>query len=183
MLYHLAPNGTMAIVLPHGALFRSGAEGHIRTYIIEKQNFLDAVIGLPSNLFFGTTIPATVLVFKKCRRDDEDILFIDASNEFEKGKNQNRLSDANIQKIFETYAERKELERYSHRASLDEIRENDYNLNIPRYIDTFEKDEAIDIEQVAATLQRLSGEEKALQNNIGSFCKGLNIVTPFWHDS
>ena len=96
MLYHLADNGTMAVVLPHGALFRSGAEGQIRKYIIEKQNYLDAVIGLPSNLFYETSIPATVLVFKKCRRDDEDILFIDASKEFEKRKNQNYLTDENI---------------------------------------------------------------------------------------
>ena len=93
MLYHLADNGTMAVVLPHGALFRGGAEGQIRKYIIEKQNYLDAVIGLPSNLFYGTSIPATVLVFKKCRRDDEDILFIDASKGFEKLGNQNRLTD------------------------------------------------------------------------------------------
>ena len=96
MLYHLADNGTMAVVLPHGALFRSGTEGQIRKYIIEKQNYLDAVIGLPSNLFYGTSIPATVLVFKKCRRDDEDILFIDASKEFEKRKNQNYLTNENI---------------------------------------------------------------------------------------
>jgi len=96
MLYHLADNGTMAVVLPHRALFRLGAEGQIRKYIIEKQNYLDAVIGLPSNLFYGTSIPATVLVFKKCRRDDEDILFIDASKEFEKRKNQNYLTDENI---------------------------------------------------------------------------------------
>ena len=116
MLHHLADNGAMAIVLPHGALFRSGAEGHIRKHIIEKQNFLDAVIGLPSNLFYGTSIPATILVFKKCRKDDEDILFIDASKEFEKGKNQNKLTNKNIDKIFDVYKNRKEIEKYSHRV-------------------------------------------------------------------
>lgn len=179
MLYHLANNGTMAIVLPHGALFRSGAEGHIRKYIIEKQNYLDAVIGLPANLFYGTSIPATVLIFKKCRRDDEDILFIDASNEYEKGKNQNRLTNENLQKIFETYVERKETPKYSHRATIGEIRENEYNLNIPRYVDTFEDEEPIDIAEVAKELRELNANEINLQNKIDSFCEELGIDKPF----
>ena len=179
MLYHLADNGTMAIVLPHGALFRSGAEGHIRKYIIQKQNCLDAVIGLPANLFYGTSIPATVLIFKKCRRDDEDILFIDASREFEKRKNQNSLTPENLQKIYETYAERKEIEKYSHRASMDEIKENEYNLNIPRYVDTFEEEEPIDIGAVAEELQKLNANEENLQNKIAGFCEELNIAKPF----
>src|SRR3989344_3629455 len=117
MLYHLADNGTMAVVLPHGVLFAGGANLAIRKYIVEKQNYLDAVIGLPANLFYGAAIPATVLVFKKCRKDDEDILFIDASKEFEKRKNQNKLTNENIEKIFETYKNRKEVEKYSHRAT------------------------------------------------------------------
>jgi type I restriction enzyme M protein len=179
MLYHLANNGTMAIVLPHGALFRSGAEGHIRKYIIEKQNYLDAVIGLPPNLFYGTSIPATVLIFKKCRRDDEDILFIDASREFDKGKNQNRLTSENIQKIYETYVERKETLKYSYRASMEEIKENEYNLNIPRYVDTFEEEEPIDIAQVAKEIQELSANEENLQNKIDGFCEELGIDKPF----
>lgn len=179
MLYHLADNGTMAVVLPHGALFRSGAEGVIRRYIIEKQNYLDAVIGLPSNLFYGTSIPATVLVFKKCRKEDQDILFIDASREFEKNKNQNELTDANIDKVFDTYINRKEIEKYSHRASLDEIHENDFNLNIPRYVDTFEEEVEIDIEEVAGKLQKLQADEKGLQDKIAEFCKELGISKPF----
>jgi len=179
MLYHLADNGTMAIVLPHGALFRSGAEGHIRKYIIEKQNYLDAVIGLPSNLFYGTSIPATVLVFKKCRKDDEDILFIDASKEFEKGKNQNKLTNENIVKIFETYKNRKEVEKYSHKASLDEIKENEYNLNIPRYVDTFEEEEIVDIDSVSKNLKKLDADELNLQNKIAEFCEKLGIDKPF----
>jgi len=179
MIYHLADNGTMAIVLPHGALFRSGAEGQIRKYIIEKQNYLDAVIGLPANLFYGTTIPATVLVFKKCRRDDEDILFIDASKEFEKGKNQNRLTDENIAKIFETYKNREEVEKYSHRAMLEEIKENDFNLNIPRYVDTFEEEEVIDIEVVVKKLKQLDDDEDGLLEKIANFCKELGINKPF----
>lgn len=179
MLYHLADNGTMAVVLPHGALFRSGAEGHIRKYIIEKQNYLDAVIGLPSNLFYGPSIPVTVLVFKKCRKDDQDILFIDASKEFEKGKNQNRLTDENIKKIFDTYKTRKEIKKYSHRASLNEIKQNEYNLNIPRYIDTFEEEEPIDIDSVSKELEKLYKDEVALQSKIAKFCDELKINKPF----
>lgn len=179
MLYHLGDNGTMAIVLPHGALFRSGAEGHIRKYIIEKQNYLDAVIGLPSNLFYGTSIPATVLVFKKCRKDDEDILFIDASKEFEKVGNKNKLTDENIEKIFNTYKSRKEIEKYSHRASIKEIKENEYNLNIPRYVDTFEEEVAVDIKEVVKRLKELHTNELSLQNKIGKFCDELKINKPF----
>jgi len=179
MLYHLADNGTMAVLLPHGTLFRSGAEGHIRKYIIENQNYLDAVIGLPANIFYGPSIPVTVLVFKKCRKDDEDILFIDASKEFEKGKNQNILTDENIKKIFDTYKNRKEVEKYSHKASLDEIKENEYNLNIPRYVDTFEEEKIVDIEAVSKELKKLYSEEKGLQDEIEGFCDELKIDKPF----
>lgn len=179
MIYHLADNGTMAVVLPHGVLFRSGAEGQIRKYIIEQQNYLDAVIGLPANLFYGTSIPATVLVFKKCRKDDEDILFIDASKEFEKGKNQNKLTDENVAKILETYKTRSEIEKYSHKASVDEIKENEYNLNIPRYVDTFEEEEKIDINEVAKKLKELNKEEINLQTKIAKFCDELKIEKPF----
>jgi len=179
MLYHLADNGTMAVVLPHGALFRGGAEGQIRKYIIEKLNYLDAVIGLPANLFYGTSIPATVLVFKKCRREDEDILFIDASKEFEKDKNQNRLTDENIQKIFKTYLNRKEVDKYAHKASLDEIKENDFNLNIPRYVDTFEPEPEIDINLVAKEIKKLQKEEIDIKKTIAEFCNELKIEKPF----
>jgi type I restriction enzyme M protein len=179
MIYHLADGGTMAIVLPHGALFRGGAEGQIRKYIIEKQNYLDAVIGLPSNLFYGTSIPATILVFKKCRKDENNILFIDASKGFEKEKNQNKLTDENIEKIFETYKDRKEIKKYSHKASLEEIKENDFNLNIPRYVDTFEEEAEIDISQVAQNLKKLATEEIKLQTEIEKFCKELKIDKPF----
>lgn len=179
MLYHLADNGTMAVVLPHGALFRSGAEGYIRKYIIEKQNYLDAVIGLPANLFYGTSIPATVLVFKKCRSNDNNILFIDASKESEKGKNQNKLTKENIQKIFETYKDRKEIEKYSHRATPEEIKENDYNLNIPRYVDTFEEEAQIDIKKVAEELKKLNADEVGLQSKIAGFCEELGVNKPF----
>ena len=179
MIHHLADNGTMATVLPHGVLFRSGAEGTIRQYIIEKLNYLDAVIGLPANIFYGTSIPAIVCVFKKCRKSDDDILFIDASREFEKEKNQNNLLDDHIEKIFDTYINRKEIEKYSHCASLDEIKENDFNLNIPRYVDTFEKEEPIDINAVACELKKLQAEEVEIQKKLAAFCEELGIEKPF----
>lgn len=179
MLHHLAENATMTVVLPHGALFRGAAEGEIRKYIIEKQNFLDAVIGLPPNLFYGTSIPATVLVFKKCRQDDDSILFIEASREFRKGKNQNHLDNEHIEKIFDTYKNRKEIEKYSHNAKLEEIKENDFNLNIPRYVDTFEEEEPIDIASVAKELKELEGKEKDMRAKITGFCDELEIDKPF----
>ena len=178
MLYHLADNGTMAVVMPHGALFRGGAEGHIRKYIIEKLDCLDAVIGLPSNIFFGTSIPTSVLVFSKCRKN-EDVIFIDASNDFIKEKTQNKLTDENINKIFETYQNRIETPKYSHRATKQQIHDNDYNLNIPRYVDTFTAQEDIDIEEVAKKLQEL--DQKLIKTNqtIATFCQELGIKTPF----
>ena len=138
MVHHLAENGQMAVVLPHGALFRGSAEAHIRKYLIEEKNCLDAVIGLPANIFYGTSIPTCILVFKKCRENPNDILFIDASAHFEKVKTQNMLSEEHINKIVSSYRERKTEKKYSYVASLDEVVENDYNLNIPRYVDTFE---------------------------------------------
>ena len=179
MLYHLADNGTMAVVLPHGALFRSGAEGVIRKYIIEKQNYLDAVIGLPANIFYGTGIPATVMVFKKCRKDDDDILFIDGSKEFVKQGNQNHLTDENVDKLFTAYHDREEVERFTHRATLTEIKENDYNLNIPRYVDTFEPEPEVDIDAVAQELQELTIGESELQEKIAGYCDELGIAKPF----
>lgn len=151
-LYHLDKNGTMAIVLPHGVLFRGAAEGRIRKNIIEN-NLLDTVIGMPPNLFYGTSIPTCVLVFKgREARTTKDILFIDASNEFDKGKNQNKLTSDNIAKIIETYENREDIEKYAYVASLDEIKENDYNLNIPRYVDTFEEEEVTPLPQLAQEL-------------------------------
>src|SRR5687768_2840047 len=143
MVHHLAENGTMAVVAPHGVLFRGGAEGHIRQYLIEDRNYLDAVIGLPANIFYGTSIPTCILVFKKCRENPDDILFIDASQYFVKTGNQNYLRDADIEKIVITYRNRTAKDRYSYLAELAEVKENDYNLNIPRYVDTFEAEDNI----------------------------------------
>jgi type I restriction enzyme M protein len=151
-LYHLNDEGTMAIVLPHGVLFRGAAEGTIRQIIIQK-NYLDAVIGLPANIFYGTGIPTTVLVFKKNKKT-KDILFIDASREFEKVKNQNRLKPENIEKIVETYKKRESVDKYAHIASLDEIKANDYNLNIPRYVDTLEQEKEIDLAEIKKLIEQ-----------------------------
>ncbi len=158
-LYHLDKKGTMAIVLPHGVLFRGAAEGRIRKNIIDE-NLLDAVIGLPANLFYRTSIPTCVLVFKgrESRGETNDILFIDASQEFEKGKNQNKLTEENISKIIDTYRNREDIEKYSHVATLDEIRENDYNLNIPRYVDTFEEEEVTPLPDIAQELNSVQSE-------------------------
>jgi type I restriction enzyme M protein len=179
MVHHLADNGTMAIVLPHGALFRGGAEGHIRQYLIADRNYLDAVIGLPANMFYGTSIPTCILVFKVCRENPKDILFIDASREYEKQGTQNYLTDALIEKIVTTYRQRSAIEKYSYAAPLAEVTENDYNLNIPRYVDTFEAEEQIDIAAIAAELQGLEADMQATNSTIAAFCKELNIATPF----
>jgi len=179
MIHHLDDNGTMAVVLPHGVLFRGSSEGHIRKYLIEDRNYLDAVIGLPANIFYGTSIPTCILVFKKCREDSEHVLFIDASNEFQKAKNQNFLTDENIDKIIDTFKNRAEVEKYSHLAPLSEIQENDYNLNIPRYVDTFEEEEPIDLESVSKELKALESDINTTNATIASYCSELNIATPF----
>jgi type I restriction enzyme M protein len=179
MIYQLDENGTMAIVLPHGVLFRGAAEGHIRRFLIEDKNYLDAVIGLPSNIFYGTSIPTCILVFKKCRENPNDVLFIDASNHFEKVKNQNELRDEHINKIIDTFRNRTAEDKYSYVASMDEIAENDYNLNIPRYVDTFEEEEPVDIDAVAKELKSLDKDMKSTDKKIAEYCKELGIPTPF----
>jgi type I restriction enzyme M protein len=176
MIHHLAENGTMAIVLPHGVLFRGGAEQHIRRYLIEDRNYLDAVIGLPANIFYGTSIPTCILVFKKCRENPDDILFIDASQHFEKVKTQNVLREEHIEKIIETYRKRKEELKYSKRVMLKEVAENEYNLNIPRYVDTFEEEEEIDIHTVMATIKELETKRASLDKEIEVYLKELGLV-------
>ena len=179
MIYHLAENGVMAVIMPHGVLFRGAAEGHIRRYLIEEKNYLDAVIGLPANIFYGTSIPTCILVFKKCREQPDDILFIDASQYYEKVKTQNHLRDEDVDRIVDTYEKRITIDKYSYVASLDEVRENDYNLNIPRYVDTFEEEEPVDIDAAASELKELETEMQTIDDTIAEFCKELNIPTPF----
>ena len=179
MIYQLDDNGTMAVVMPHGVLFRGAAEGHIREFLIREKNFLDAVIGLPANLFYGTSIPACILVFKKCREHPNDVLFIDASKHFEKVSNQNHLRPEDIQKIIETYQARKNEDKFSHVAKLEEIKENDYNLNIPRYVDTFEEEEPIDLTEVTAEIKKLKSNEAEIDQKIAEFTEELGIESPF----
>lgn len=168
-------SGRMAVVLPHGVLFRGASEGKIRKQLIEM-NLLDAVIGLPSNLFFGTSIPACILVFKK-NRDNKDVLFIDASADgnFEKGKNQNILREEDIVKIVNTFEKREVLEKFSHVAKLDEIRENDYNLNIPRYVDTFEEEEMVDIDEVKTNIVSIEKELAEVRAKMNEYLKELGV--------
>ncbi len=179
MIYQLDENGTLAVVMPHGVLFRGGAEGVIRRYLIEEKNYLDAVIGLPANLFFGTSIPASILVFKKCRKSPENVLFIDASKHFEKGKNQNRLRPSDIDTILEVLERRTARDKYSYVASLSEIKENDFNLNIPRYVDTFEEEEEVDLDAVVAEIRRIDAESTELDEKIRKFTEELGIDSPF----
>ncbi|MGL4669760.1 MAG: type I restriction-modification system subunit M [Methanobacteriaceae archaeon] len=178
MIYHLDENGVMGVVLPHGVLFRGAAEGVIRKFLIKDKNYLDAVIGLPANIFYGTSIPTVILVFKKCREEDADILFIDASKNFEKVKNQNKLRDEDINKIIETYKDRTEIEKFSHLSKLDEVEENDYNLNIPRYVDTFDEEEPIDLDEVIDELEKVHEEMKEVDKEIQKYCDELGIRAP-----
>lgn len=163
-IYHLKPSGRMAIVLPHGVLFRGAAEGTIRKAIIDK-NYLDAVIGLPSNLFYSTGIPTVILVFRKDRKTN-DVLFIDASQHFEKDKKQNRLREEDIDLILETYKNRQDVDKLAHVATLEEIKDNDYNLNIPRYVDTFEEEEPIDLDDVNRQLAEVNEEIARLEKEL-----------------
>ena len=176
MIYHLNDGGTMACVAPHGVLFRGNAEGAIRRFLIENKNYVDAIIGLPANIFYGTSIPTCIIVMKKCRKEDDNILFIDASKEFEKVKTQNKLREEHIRKIVETYRDRKEIEKYSHCATLQEIADNDYNLNIPRYVDTFEEEEPIDIKAVMAEIKELEAKRADLDKEIEGYLRELGIM-------
>lgn len=179
MVHQLEDNGTMAVVLPHGVLFRGSTEGHIRQYLIKEKNYLDAIIGLPANIFYGTSIPTCILVLKKKRKNANDILFIDASQNFEKVKNQNVLRSEDIDKIISTFENRTAENKYSYVALLTEIATNDYNLNIPRYVDTFEAEESIDINAIANEIKALNTAIEVTDKTIADFCNELEIETPF----
>ncbi|QUE86341.1 type I restriction-modification system subunit M [Exiguobacterium alkaliphilum] len=169
--YHLKDSGTMAIVLPHGILFRGAAEGVIRKKLLEDGS-IDAVIGLPGNMFFGTSIPTTVVILKK-NRETRDVLFIDASKDFVKGKNQNKLSTEHINRIIETYKNRETVEKYAYVASFDEIQENEFNLNIPRYVDTFEEEEQIDLAAVGSELKVVREKKAELEASLFEMISSL----------
>jgi type I restriction enzyme M protein len=181
MLYQLGDNGIMASIFPHGVLFRGASEGEIRKYIIKEMNALDAVIGLPANIFYGTSIPTCILVLKKCREADDNVVFIDASGDdhFVKEGNQNVLRDEDVALIVNTYRNRDSIDKYSKIVTISEIEENDFNLNIPRYVDTFEEEEEIDLAVVSAELKTIEKELENSKSTIAAFCKELQIDTPF----
>lgn len=172
MIETLKPKtGRMGVVVPHGVLFRGSSEGKIRKQLIDE-NLLDAVIGLPEKLFYGTGIPAAILVFKKDKADNK-VLFIDASREFKAGKNQNLLTENNIKKIVETYRAREDEDKYAYLASPEEVQENDYNLNIPRYVDTFEEEEEIDLMVVRQERAELKKQLAELETEMDGYLKEL----------
>jgi len=166
-------NGRVGVIVPHGVLFRGSSEGAIRQKLIDE-NLLDAVIGLPANLFFGTGIPAAILIFKRHKADDS-VLFIDASRAFEPGSNQNRLRPQDIERILETYKARQTIEKYAYCASHAEIAENDYNLNIPRYVDTFEQEETIDLKAVQAEIKTLKGQLGDVEARMAAYLHELGL--------
>ncbi|WP_415717300.1 type I restriction-modification system subunit M [Maridesulfovibrio sp.] len=177
MIETLKPGtGRMGVVVPHGVLFRASSEGKIRRQLIEE-NLLDIVIGLPEKLFYGTGIPAAILVFRKNKKDN-NVLFIDASREYQDGKNQNFLRDENIQKILDTAKQRESVDKYAYLASFDEIKENDFNLNIPRYVDTFEEEEEIDLEAVLKERKELKAELAELEVEMEGYLKELGYDLP-----
>ena len=179
-------NGRVGVIMPHGALFRGSSEGHIRKQLIDE-NLLEAVIGLPANLFFGTGIPACILIFNRAKGKNKDVLFIDASSQFEAGKNQNRLRDSDIEKILNTYLEFKGGDpldsaegvvienKYAYRATLKEIQENDYNLNIPRYVDTFEEEEPVDIAATQQSIAEIKKDLASIEQKMESYLKELGF--------
>lgn len=173
-------SGRVAVIVPHGVLFRGAAEGRIRQALV-RENLLDAVIGLPAGLFQTTGIPVAILIFDKSREagganeNRKDVLFIDASKEFVAGKNQNTLSAEQSDKIFNTYKDRAEIEKYSHLATPEEIEENDYNLNIPRYVDTFEEEAEVDLPAVKSDIAKLESELSDVQKQMDAYLKELGV--------
>ncbi len=167
--------GKVGVIVPHGVLFRSGAEGRIREALI-KENLLEAVIGLPENLFFGTGIPAAILIFNKAKKRDE-VLFIDASKGFEKGTRQNKLRNEDIEKILSTFEKFETVDKYAYVATPDELKENDYNLNIPRYVDTFEPEAEVDIAEVQEEIEELEEELTEVRKKMSEYLKELGVAS------
>ena len=180
MVHHMDDDGRIAVLLPHGVLFRGAGEAVIREYLIQKLNVIDAIIGLPANLFYGTGIPVTIIVCRKDRNGNKDnILFIDASKEFVKAKQQNMLEQEHIDRIVETYKARKDVERYAHVATMEEIAENDFNLNIPRYVDTSEPEPEIILSDVASSIKDTDSEIEAVSRQLKESFKQLGLEFPF----
>jgi type I restriction enzyme M protein len=168
-----AQDGRVGVIVPHGVLFRGGSEGKIRRKLIEE-NLLDAVVGLPENLFYGTGIPAAIMVFKR-RKDDDSVVFIDASREFKAGTPQNRLRDQDIEKVVSTYRAREFVDKYAYVADFDEIKENDFNLNIRRYVDTFEPEPDLDMDAVSAEIQNIQDALADVEAEMRGYLEELDL--------
>lgn len=180
MIYHMDDDGRIAVLLPHGVLFRGNAEETIRKYIVKDLNYLDAVIGLPANCFQGTSIPVCCLVLKRERNENcNNICFIDASKYYTQGKAQNSISQEDIDRIVQAYTERKDIEKFCHIATMEEIEENDYNLNIPRYVDTFEPEPEVDLQEVADEIRKVQSEIKDVDKELKPFFDELGLDFPF----
>lgn len=176
MVHQLDDNGTMAVVLPHGVLFRGAAEGHIRKHLIKDKNYLDTVIGLPANIFYGTSIPTCILVLKKNRQHSDNILFVDASQNYGKGTNQNYLREEDLEAILVAVVKREFENKFAFVASRKVIaEENDFNLNIPRYVDTLEKEKDIDLEEVFIRLTSTQRNIEKLNADLSEYCRELDI--------
>ena len=175
MVHYLDDEGTMAVVLPHGVLFRGAAEGIIRRYLIEEKNYLEAVIGLPANIFYGTSIPTCILVFKNVA-NKTTTYYLSMHPMILKKENQNHLSDAQVERIIDTYKRKETIDKYSYSATLQEIADNDYNLNIPRYVDTFEEEAPIDLDQVQQDLKNIDKEIAEIEQEINAYLKELGVL-------
>ncbi len=180
MVHHMDDDGRIAVLLPHGVLFRGGAEEVIRKYMIEKLNVIDAVIGLAPNLFYGTGIPVSIIVCRKNRNGNSgNILFIDASKDFQAGKNQNVMTDESIDRIVKTYQDRVDVEKYAHVATMDEIIENGYNLNIPRYVDTADEVPEVDLNEVKASIDTINADIEKTSAELKESFRLLGLDFPF----
>jgi len=166
-------SGKVGVIVPHGVLFRGGAEGQIRKQLIES-NLLEAVIGLPANLFFGTPIPAAILIFNRGKSTTE-VLFVNASREYDQGKNQNKLRSQDLVKIVQTYQDFQTVEKYAYRATLEEMQQNEFNLNIPRYVDTFDNEEEIDVQALQSDIENLEIQLQEVRNEIKAQLAGLGL--------
>lgn len=179
MVHQLDDDGTMAVVLPHGVLFRGAAEGHIRKHLIRDKNYLDAVIGLPANIFYGTSIPTCILVLKKNRQHSDNILFIDASKNYGKATNQNYMRNSDVEEIISAIKTREYREKFSNVATIENIiNENDFNLNIPRYVDLFEEEPEIDLTNITTLIAGTNKELSKIDEKLSDYCNELDIKAP-----
>ena len=177
MVYHMSNDGRIAVLLPHGVLFRGNNEKKIREYLIGTLNVVDAIIGLPANLFHGVSIPTIVMILKKNRNGDSDnIFFMDASKYFKKGKNMNELTEEDITRIVEGYKNRVNVDKFAYKASLSEVKEdNDYNLNIPRYVDTFEEETPINLDDVRSKIKDAKEQKQATLDVVNQMLRELGL--------